>query len=75
MRTDEDQAEYALELEDDAQVADEGQANTPAEVADSLFGELQATIREDRRQYKVLQLLSDKQWHCRSCEGKKVASD
>jgi len=51
----------------------------PSETADtsagSLFEELQATIREDRSQYKVLKLLSDKQWHCRSCEGKQVASD
>lgn len=61
MRTDETTPEYVSE--------------GLAEVAGSLFGELQATIREDRSQYKVLQLLSDKQWHCRSCEGKTVASD
>jgi len=32
-------------------------------------------IKKDSSQYKVFELLSDQQWHCRSCEGKTVASD
>lgn len=73
MRTDEDQPEYTLEA--DAEMADERQGDVLTGVVGGLFGELQATIREDRSQYKVLQLLSDNRWHCRSCEGKTVASD
>jgi hypothetical protein len=42
-------------------------------VVDLLAG-IQGKIREDKLQYKVLQLLSDKEWHCRECEGKKIAS-
>ncbi len=72
MQTDEDQSEYTLE--NPAQAVDENQGQSTAEVASNLFGELQATLREDRSQYKVLKLLSDKQWHCRNCEGKQVAS-
>ena len=75
MRTDEDQAEYALEFEDGVQAAGESQGENATEATNSLFGELLTTIREDRSQYRVLKLLSDNQWHCRSCEGKKVASD
>jgi hypothetical protein len=32
-------------------------------------------FKKDSSQYKVFQLLADMQWHCRTCEGKQVASD
>lgn len=73
MRTDEEQPEYALEVL--AQEMVEKQNGDAVEVASNLYWELQTTLREDRSQYKVLRLLSDNQWHCRSCEGKQVASD
>jgi hypothetical protein len=31
-------------------------------------------MKADSIQFKVFKLLSDKQWHCRECEGKKIAS-
>jgi len=36
---------------------------------------IKSTLREDSCQYKVFDLLSDGEWHCRSCEGKQVASE
>ena len=36
---------------------------------------IKSTLREDSCQYKVFDLLSDSEWHCRSCEGKQVASE
>lgn len=37
--------------------------------------EIKTKLRQDSLQYKVFELLSDKEWHCRTCEGKQVASD
>jgi hypothetical protein len=34
-----------------------------------------STLKEGSSQYKVFNLLSDCQWHCRSCEGKQIASE
>ena len=73
MRTDETTPEYVSKTF--ASASDENQDTTLAKVAGSFLSELKATIREDGSQYKVLHLLSDNQWHCRSCEGKQVASD
>ncbi|WP_017302856.1 restriction endonuclease [Spirulina subsalsa] len=39
-----------------------------------LIEHLKAKFKSGSSQYKVFALLSDQQWHCRSCEGKKVAS-
>jgi len=36
---------------------------------------IRAKLKEDSLQYKVFDLLSDQNWHCRTCEGKGVASD
>ena len=36
---------------------------------------LKAKLKEGSSQYKVFHLLSDQAWHCRTCEGKQVASD
>lgn len=36
---------------------------------------LRATLKQGSSQYKVFNLLSDQSWHCRTCEGKQVASD
>ncbi len=35
---------------------------------------IKAQLRKDSTQFKVFNLLSDQQWHCRECEGKKIAS-
>jgi len=70
---DEDQNEYAYEPV--PQVAGARQDEVPVEVIGYLPAEPRAVIREDRSQYRVRLLLSDNQWHCRSCEGKTVASD
>lgn len=32
-------------------------------------------LKSGLSQYKVFSLLSDQKWHCRNCEGKKVASN
>ena len=37
-------------------------------------GEIKALLKEETTQFKVFNLLSDNQWHCRECEGKKIAS-
>lgn len=34
-----------------------------------------AKLKKGSSQYKVFNLLSDQDWHCRTCEGKQVASD
>jgi hypothetical protein len=39
-----------------------------------LIGTIRNSLKQGSSQQKVFILLSDKQWHCRSCEGKKVAS-
>lgn len=39
-----------------------------------LVATLKANLREDSTQFKVFSLLSDQEWHCRECEGKKTAS-
>lgn len=36
---------------------------------------LKAKLKEGSSQYKVFNLLSDQAWHCRTCEGKQIASD
>lgn len=35
---------------------------------------IKAQLKQDSTQLKVLNLLSDQQWHCRECEGKQIAS-
>ncbi|MFB2894516.1 restriction endonuclease [Aerosakkonemataceae cyanobacterium BLCC-F50] len=35
---------------------------------------IKSQIKKDSTQYKVFNLLSDQQWHCRECEGKKIGS-
>ncbi|MDF0552210.1 hypothetical protein [Kamptonema sp. UHCC 0994] len=35
---------------------------------------IKAQLKQDSIQFKVLNLLSDQQWHCRECEGKQIAS-
>ncbi len=42
---------------------------------DNLVAEILSKFKPGTKQQKVFQLLSDKQWHCRSCEGKKIASE
>lgn len=37
-------------------------------------GEIKALLKEETTQFKVFNLLSDNQWHCRECEEKKIAS-
>lgn len=54
--------------------ASESLAAAVAETSADLLASIQGKIHEDKLQYKVLQLLSDNQWHCRECEGKKIAS-
>lgn len=39
-----------------------------------LVERIKAQIRKDSLQFKVFNLLSDQQWHCRECEGKNIAS-
>lgn len=39
-----------------------------------LLRTIKAQLRKDSTQFKVFNLLSDQQWHCRECEGKKIAS-
>lgn len=40
-----------------------------------LVAEIRSKFKQSSTQLKVFNLLSDRQWHCRSCEGKKVASE
>lgn len=41
-----------------------------------LVNEIKSKFRKpDPTQLKVFTLLSDQRWHCRTCEGKKIASD
>jgi hypothetical protein len=40
-----------------------------------LVTEIKSTFRQNSTQLKVFELLSDRQWHCRSYEGKKIASE
>lgn len=35
---------------------------------------IKAQLKQDSTQLRVLNLLSDQQWHCRECEGKQIAS-
>jgi hypothetical protein len=35
---------------------------------------IKSQLKADSSQYKVFNLLSDQQWHCRQCEGKQIAS-
>ena len=35
---------------------------------------IKAQIKADSSQYKVFNLLSDQEWHCRDCEGKLIGS-
>ena len=39
-----------------------------------LVTEILSRIKPDAIQRKVFNLLSDRQWHCRNCEGKHIAS-
>ena len=39
-----------------------------------LVNTIKAQLKQDSIQFKVLNLLSDQQWHCRECEGKEIAS-
>lgn len=41
----------------------------------ALVGEIRVLFKQDSTQLKVFNLLSDQKWHCRSCEGKNVASE
>ena len=61
-------------LEDDIPTGDEFQEDVVNEVAGDIVTDLQGAIRENTFQYKVFALLSDRQWHCRICEGKNVGS-
>ncbi len=40
-----------------------------------LVEKLKSTFRKNSTQLKVFNLLSDREWHCRSCEGKNIASE
>ncbi|WP_013325435.1 restriction endonuclease [Gloeothece verrucosa] len=40
-----------------------------------LIQEIKSKIKKESTQSKVFDLLSDQQWHCRSCEGKMIASE
>ncbi|MFB2936097.1 restriction endonuclease [Aerosakkonemataceae cyanobacterium BLCC-F154] len=40
----------------------------------NLVETIKSQIKKDSTQYKVFNLLSDQQWHCRECEGKKIGS-
>ncbi|MEG4346152.1 restriction endonuclease [Microcoleus sp. A003_D6] len=39
-----------------------------------LASTIKAQFKQNSTQLKVLNLLSDQQWHCRECEGKQIAS-
>ncbi len=39
-----------------------------------LVGRIKAQLKKDSTQFQVFNLLSDQEWHCRECEGKKIAS-
>lgn len=39
-----------------------------------LASTIKAQLKQDSTQLRVLNLLSDQQWHCRECEGKQIAS-
>jgi len=39
-----------------------------------LASTIKAQLKQNSTQLKVLNLLSDQQWHCRECEGKQIAS-
>jgi hypothetical protein len=39
-----------------------------------LASTIKAQLKPDSTQFKVFNLLSDQQWHCRECEGKQIAS-
>ncbi len=41
---------------------------------DDLVAEILSRIKPDAIQRKVFNLLCDRQWHCRNCEGKNIAS-
>ena len=41
----------------------------------NLVEKLKSTFRQNSTQLKVFNLLSDKEWHCLSCEGKNLASE
>ncbi|MGD2180512.1 restriction endonuclease [Lusitaniella coriacea] len=41
----------------------------------NLVAKILSQFKSSTTQRKVFQLLSDKQWHCRSCEGKSIASE
>ncbi len=40
----------------------------------NLVETIKSQIKKDSTQYKVFNLLSDRKWHCRECEGKKIGS-
>ncbi|VEP15047.1 putative restriction endonuclease [Hyella patelloides LEGE 07179] len=42
---------------------------------DDLVVKILSQFKPNATQRKVFELLSDKQWHCRSCEGKSIASE
>ena len=42
---------------------------------DNLITEILSQFKPNTTQRKVFELLSDKEWHCRSCEGKSIASE
>ena len=42
---------------------------------DDLVARILSKFKSDTKQKKVFTLLSDRQWHCRSCEGKNIASE
>lgn len=41
----------------------------------NLKQEIQSKLKKESSQFKVFDLLSDQKWHCRSCEGKMIASE
>jgi len=44
-------------------------------MSSDLIEALKAKFKKGSSQYKVFELLSDMAWHCRTCEGKKIASE
>ncbi|MFM6899223.1 MAG: restriction endonuclease, partial [Microcystis panniformis] len=44
-------------------------------MSSDLVEALKAKFKKGSSQYKVFELLSDRAWHCRTCEGKKIASE
>ncbi|HEY9853790.1 MAG TPA: hypothetical protein V6D28_30245 [Leptolyngbyaceae cyanobacterium] len=40
----------------------------------NLVETIKSQIKKNSTQYKVFNLLSDRKWHCRECEGKKIGS-